>query len=379
MKNNYKRYLLRFFTVVTLLCLMILTQAQTLTIQPLPTQQQLPMSSVHSILQDTEGYMWYATEGGGLCRDNGYQIHVFRPTDSNRLQEACKVHCLCETAEGNILFGTSDGLFMIDKKDYAICRLPLSPACNQIDALFSDSQGHVWVGTKGMIYRLDQQGRQQEKYPSEVNGSDASVASFFEDSQGTFYATQWGDGGILRMRRGEKSFTTLQWPLSCVPLFMVEDTQNHCYWIATSGEGVVKMEMKGNTCQVTPQPETKGSHDRNHTLHMLRDSTYGLFWVTTLDNLYAYQPGKDGMLHSFPLDGLLPDGNKILDQMCESRDGNLYVAGYTPHTFLITPAQRDIRRLPIPAMRQRTGFPVLADRTVYDGPRYVWLWQGSMD
>ncbi|MDO4994947.1 MAG: helix-turn-helix domain-containing protein [Bacteroidales bacterium] len=376
MKNNYKRYLLRFLTVVTLLCLMILTQAQTLTIQPLPTQQQLPMSSIHSIMQDTEGYMWYATEGGGLCRDNGYQIHVFRPTDSNRLQEACKVHCLCETANGNILFGTSDWLYMIDKKDYAVRRLILSPACDQIDALFSDSQGNVWVGTKGMIYRLDRRGKQQEKHPSQVNDSKVSVASFFEDSQGTLYATQWGDGGILRMQRGEKGFTALQWPMSCVPLFMVEDLPNHCFWLATSGEGVVKMEIKGNACQITLQPETKGSHDRNHTLHILRDSTYGLFWVTTLDNLYAYHLGADGLLHEFSLDGILPDGHKILDQICESRDGNIYVAGYTPHTFVITPAQSDIHRLAIPSMRQRIGFPVLADCAVYDGTRYIWLWQG---
>lgn len=376
MTHYYKKYILRIFSVVIVLGLTIQTMAQTLTIRPLPTQQQLPMSSVHTIIQDAEGYMWYATEGGGLCRDNGYQIDVFRPQDSNRLQEACKVHCLCETSEGNIVFGTSDGLFMIDKKDYAVRRLTLSPACDQIDALFSDSQGDVWVGTKGIIYRLDREGKQQAKFPSKVNGSEVSVAGFLEDSQSTLYVTQWGDGGILRMRRGEKDFTALQWPLSCVPLFMVEDVENHCFWLATSGEGVVKMEVKGDVCHVTRQSETLGSYARNHALYMLRDHTYGLLWVTTLDNLYSYRIGTDGMLHEFHLDGILPDGHKILDQMCESRDGNIYVAGYTPHTFLITPAQSDIRRLEVRSMRQLTGFPVLADRAVYDGTRYVWLWQG---
>ena len=172
MINVFQKYSRRLSAVVALLWLTLHAVAQTLTIRPLPTQQQLPMSSVHTIMQDSEGYMWYATEGGGLCRDNGYQIDVFRPQDSNRLQDACKVHCLCETAENDIVFGTSDGLFMIDKKDYAVRRLTLSPACDQIDALYSDSQGCVWVGTKGTIYRLDQHGRQQATFPSKVNGSE---------------------------------------------------------------------------------------------------------------------------------------------------------------------------------------------------------------
>lgn len=376
MINVFQKYSRRLSSVVALLWLTLHAVAQTLTIRPLPTQQQLPMSSVHTIMQDSEGYMWYATEGGGLCRDNGYQIDVFRPQDSNRLQDACKVHCLCETAENDVVFGTSDGLFMIDKKEYSVRHLPLTPACNHIDALYSDSQGCVWVGTKGTIYRLDQNGKQQATFPSKVNGSDVSVAGFLEDSHGTLYVTQWGDGGILRMRRGEKAFTVLQWPLSCVPLFMAEDVENHCFWLATSGEGVVRMEVKGNVCHVTQQPETLGNHDRNHALHMLRDSTYGLLWVTTLDNLYAYRIGTDGMLHEFPLGGILPEGHKILDQMCESRDGEIYVAGYVPHTFLITPAQSDIRLLKVSAMRRLTGYPVLADRAVYDGTRFVWLWQG---
>ncbi|MEQ3233321.1 hypothetical protein [Bacteroides cellulosilyticus] len=43
----------------------------------LHTQELLPVAHIHRIFQDSEGYMWYATEGGGLCRDNGYQAHSF--------------------------------------------------------------------------------------------------------------------------------------------------------------------------------------------------------------------------------------------------------------------------------------------------------------
>ena len=36
---------------------------------------------------------------------------------------------------------------------------------------------------------------------------------------------------------------------------MAEDVENHCFWLATSGKGVVRMEVKGNVCHVTLQPD----------------------------------------------------------------------------------------------------------------------------
>lgn len=46
----------------------------------LNTQSQLPVANIHTVYQSADGYMWYGTRGGGLCRDNGYQVNVFRPS-----------------------------------------------------------------------------------------------------------------------------------------------------------------------------------------------------------------------------------------------------------------------------------------------------------
>lgn len=70
----------------------------------LPTQGLLPVSNVHCVLQDSEGYMWYATYGGGLCRDNGFQIDVFRHSDTYPTMAADNnVICMAENeARGEI-------------------------------------------------------------------------------------------------------------------------------------------------------------------------------------------------------------------------------------------------------------------------------------
>ena len=44
----------------------------------LPNREQLSAERILHVMQDSEGFLWYATEGGGLCRDDGRQVLVFR-------------------------------------------------------------------------------------------------------------------------------------------------------------------------------------------------------------------------------------------------------------------------------------------------------------
>lgn len=360
--------------IVLMLWLSVKTIAQNFSILPLPTQRLLPASSIHCLMQDTEGYLWYGTEGG-LCRDNGYQIDVFRPIDTDRTQEAYKVNCIVESANGDILFGTADGLFRVDKIDYKVYRVELDDTRHFIEALTIDSQQHLWVGTNGLIFECNEKGRVIRDYPCSLSDQPASVASIMEDSKGNMYVLQWRSG-ILRKQKGEKEFSSLQWPLSVTPLQMLEDVQNHCYWVLTSGTGIQRMIIEGNSCILKAQPATMGDENRNRALFMLRDNRHGLFWTTTHDNLYAYCLGGDGQLLEFPLAAWLPMGKKILDQMCQDKNGNVYVAGYMPHTFIISSPIGDILRQPVDAIRRQTGYPLLADRAVYDDNHLIWIWQG---
>lgn len=340
---------------------------------PLPTQRLLPAASVHCLMQDAEGYMWYGTEGG-LCRDNGYQIDVFRPAD--RSEEAYKVICIAEDAKGSILFGTAEGLYRISKKDYRVHPVELDSVSHFIEALYIDSKKHLWIGTKGIVYECSEEGQTIKKYPCRLSsGQPASVASFYEDSNGTLYVLQWRSG-ILRKQKDERDFSSLQWGLPATPLQMVEDSQHRCYWVPTTGKGIQRMTIDGNICKLADQPATMGDDKRNHVLYLLYDHNQGLFWTTTQDDLYAYNKDEDGQLREFTLPGMSPQGKKILDQMCLDKNGNIYVAGYTPHTFIISFPMDDIKRVPVNAIRQETGYPLLADRAVYDGSRLIWIWQG---
>lgn len=363
--------------IITLtLCLSIQILAQDFSMLPLPTQRLLPAANIHCLMQDAEGFMWYGTEGG-LCRDNGYQIDVFQPVEPDRAQEAYKVNCMVENAKGCIFFGTAGGLFCIDKNDYRLHRVELDAARHFIEALFVDSRKHLWVGTNGLIFECDEDGKVVRDYPCRLSGRPASVASISEDSRGAIYVLQWRSG-ILRKQQDDSGFSSLRWEPQTTPLQMLEDVRHHCYWVLTSGAGIQRMTIQGDTCLLTAQPATMGDNNRNRALYMLCDHHHGLFWTTTHDDLYSYRLDDNGQLQEFPLSDWFPKGKKILDQMCMDRNSNIYVAGYTPSTFVISSPTVDVLRLPVDAVRRQTGYPLLADRAVYDGSRFVWIWQGRM-
>lgn len=68
-----KRYAV--FFLLTLL-LPVSADAQDVVRLALPNLEQLSSHRISQVIQDSEGFLWYATEGGGLCRDDGVTIHV---------------------------------------------------------------------------------------------------------------------------------------------------------------------------------------------------------------------------------------------------------------------------------------------------------------
>ena len=71
------------------------------------TEEGLPQSSVHSIVQTPDGYLWVATEGG-LARFDGVAFQVFDHTSDSAFASD-DVCCLAVNRDG-LWVGTSDGL-----------------------------------------------------------------------------------------------------------------------------------------------------------------------------------------------------------------------------------------------------------------------------
>ena len=136
-KNKNLRILLRFiltakFKIISnpifmffYLLLSISLCSQNSQLQNYSTKDGLPQSQVNDIVQDSIGYLWLATQGGGLARFDGQYFTVYnedKGLKSNFVQSLL-------VKKDSLLIGTSSGLSILVKgkiKNYE------SPRINRI-------------------------------------------------------------------------------------------------------------------------------------------------------------------------------------------------------------------------------------------------------
>lgn len=333
----------------------------------LPTQRLLPVAQIHDIIQDDEGYMWYATPDG-LCRDNGYQIDVFRPgqNDGGVMHDA-NILCLRQANPHTLLFGTAQGLYALDKRDYTIRPVALpAPEHSQVDAILVAHDGTVWVSVKRLVVHLDRQLKVITSYADSHAGM-----SLYEDRRHRIWHPQW-QGGLSVIEPGSHRLRHMAWQ-GAFPTFMTESDSTDVFWVGTFGGGIVRYNSR--TGRITPQSATLGETGSNQVIHLLRDNRQGLLWSSTMSTLDAYRVSA-GSLERVAPSWTLPSNHLIIDRLFADRGGNLWVSGFSPQTFILAPDAAAVSREPVDEMQAATGFRLLPDRMIQDTDGYYWIWQG---
>jgi len=119
----------------------------------------LAQSQVYNMLQDRDGYMWFATSGG-LSRFNGLSFQNITTLEgliNNR------VSVIIEDKRGLIWAGTTEGVSIINPKSLfkkntlAIINITTENGLigNGVRAIIEDSKGLIWFGTTKGISILD--------------------------------------------------------------------------------------------------------------------------------------------------------------------------------------------------------------------------------
>lgn len=346
----------RLLALCLLLCWAVVAKSYVVT--PLPNQSQLPVSNIHCIFQDSEGYMWYGTRGGGICRDNGYQIDTFGEKD---------VICITEDRQGRIWLGTYNGLFYIDKHNYL---LKATSFKGETSALLCDSKGKIWASVGGKILCLNPNTQEviiEDKRPQENAGA------IYEDSQNNIWILFWGKK-IWKWTPQQKYPQPFLNTPNIKPSRIVEDKERQGYWIATWGQGIWLLDA--HTHQLIPQPISCKTLTQSQILDMKVDTQRNIIYVSTLDNLYLYRINGN-KLEIIDTSSFLSQEKKILDGLWLEKLGNLWVGGFIPTTFILSPSNCPIARYAIPQITEQTGYPLIADRCIKDN-HYLWISQGRI-
>jgi ligand-binding sensor domain-containing protein/serine phosphatase RsbU (regulator of sigma subunit) len=121
----------------------------------------LSQSGINSLLLDSKGYLWIATQDGLDRYDgNGFLIFRHQPADSNSICDNY-IRQLCEDNNGNIWIATNNGLSKYDPNNgifnnfYNDPVLSNSISDNSLYDVFEDRDGIIWVKTAESLEKYD--------------------------------------------------------------------------------------------------------------------------------------------------------------------------------------------------------------------------------
>ncbi|MCR5312341.1 MAG: helix-turn-helix domain-containing protein [Bacteroidaceae bacterium] len=337
----------------------------------LATQDLLPTSNTGIIMQDNVGFFWYGTNGEGLCRDDGYRIKVYSSKTSGRgIMKSDEISCLHEDRNGQIWFGTRSGLYVLNKKTEKIKKVDYELFNRKkVNCIATNSQNEILVGVAQNLIKFNLDGELIKEY-NVCKNRRQEVKELMIDSKGTLWMTILR-GGIYSMDKNSDQVIERPWDYNFAASFIVEDPSKKHYWIGTWGGGIVKYSKNG---KIIPQPAsssmTKFGLEINN-MHI--DTIHNIMWVSTMDDLYAYLMRNDSLI-ALETSSFLPKDKKLIGKVIQDNNSNMWIPGFSPHTFCLAWTQGSIRRDGVTAMKNKMGYKIMVDKIVREGD-YYWIYQ----
>ena len=251
------------------------------------TEDGLPYNAVLGMLEDREGDLWFATQGG-VSRYDGHHFTTFTTEDGLPYNA---VISLLEDREGNLWFGTGDldlaegaGVCRYDGEQFTTFPtgkgLHHDPA-SLVFSLLEDLEGNLWFGSLNGLCRYD--GAHLERLTTADGLPDNGIASMLEDRQEHLWFGTWG-GGVSRYD-GEifTNFTTADGLAHNQVEAMLEDRRGHL-WFGTGGGGISRYDG-----QVFQNFFQRDGLAHNRVWDMLQDRR-GDVWIATAGGITRYRP-----------------------------------------------------------------------------------------
>lgn len=296
----------------------------------------LPQSQVFDVMQDSRGFIWVATRGGGVARFDGLEFKTYN-TKNGLINNF--VNCIFEDNSGDLWIGTKTGLsrfnglefknysvspkgdvrvFCVEQVDSTILAgtsaglyLINGTGTNRVEGLDEGANFYVLsivrfadkvlVGTNRGLYKLDAvTWRVEKKYTVNQGLPDNYIQSMAVDSQGVWVAT-YGRG--IRFFDGtEISDPWLPVPSNTVCYDMLV-TSDRKLWMATQSNGTYVFDLDKKT---TDHYSISTGLANNHVRSITQDS-WGNVWLGTsggglnefAGQQFAHMTLKDGLTDNY--------------------------------------------------------------------------------
>lgn len=340
--------------------------------ESLSLKDGLAGSNVLDIIQDTAGFMWFATDNG-LCRYDGYGFinHQHIPNDSSSISDNF-ITCLEIDGYGNLWIGTENGLNLFHRKTESFQSFYKGSGIfslndNHIKALYADKQNNLWIETAGGVlhklaintweltkYRHEKPHQPYYSYHSIYEDSDSNlwiggrgipimkfdrekenftyvlansndpdkkrendVACYFEDTDGNFYVSS--TDGVYFMNRETLFFKKI---FRSSTYSIIQD-RNGTVWLG-SARGLIKKEKKSFVNYSKNQDNPFSIIDIH--INKLYEDRSGIIWIGTQNGISKFVPNKYkfGNYRHISNQPNTLSGNKI-SSIVEDKNGRVWI------------------------------------------------------
>ena len=285
----------RFF--LFLLALPLWLPAQPFNFRNYTVQDGLAQSRVNTLLEDSRGYIWMGTEGGGLSRYDGRRFQTFTSRDG---LPGNYITALYESADGLLWIGTQNGLCRYDGLSFR----PLPPAFSaEVHAITSSGPDTIWIGSSSglFIYTVD-------TIPPEPIGERPAYC-LWREVQRLWMGT---DRGIAWLEKGQLIRPEMPAALAQAQVRSITQDSLGQFWIGTYGRGLYRYDGQFHLVY----------QNVSNFILCLMPASDGRLWAGTLNaGLMSWAPDGDSFEQLTEADGLC---SNHIRAAVESRWGDLW-------------------------------------------------------
>src|SRR6266851_9198160 len=152
------------FLLGLLLSFRAIVPAEQLSVRTYTTADGLPRDLVLRIVRDSRGFLWFCT-ADGLSRFNGYEFTTYgvehglpNPRVNDLIETRRGVYWVATNGGGVARFNPSPSP---NKQPQILNLFSVYPVgneltSNRVNVLYEDRAGHLWAGTDGGLFLLDE-------------------------------------------------------------------------------------------------------------------------------------------------------------------------------------------------------------------------------
>ncbi len=298
---------------------------------------------VNDIIQDTQGFMWFATDGG-LSRYDGYGFRHFthRKDNPHSLADSFieKLHL---DNQGQLWVVSRGGwLHKFDAANEHFLRLEIIAERSQrgkknlLTSLVNSNDGHIYITSKGFgLFKLNPQDNSLTAQPIAGVDPSATLVAMTPKGNGQFWLALSNRFGVLDP--ANHTFTITKQPSFGASLTALLSDNANTLWLGTNGKGLYRYNThSGQYHQFTKRADSL-SGDRIQQLLLDNQNT---LWIGTFTAGLNRFDTTSGQWTHFAHDPDRPDtlAGKLVRSLYQDASGVIWAGSYNGGVGKLDPA-----------------------------------------